>query len=438
VIIATNINTQKEAALQVKQRAEQLATIVEIGRAVSTLQDLESVLEIIYQQVQHIAPVDTFFICLLNADKKHVSFPLTYDMGVRYNEPDSQLRPGSRVATVIQTGEPYRYHRTPEDIAAAEKDTNTVGHPQRRSGSLLFVPLWQAHEVIGVLSIQSYALNAYPDELVKTMAGVGDQAAIAIQNARLFTNIQQELSERKRAEAAQENLIEELGNKNAELERFTYTVSHDLRNPIVTIKGFLGMLTKDMEDNRPDYIQSDIRRIAGAADKMDALLKDLLELSRIGRIVNPPAEVDTVKLTHEALEMLNARIRSKNAQVIVSPNLPSIYCDQIRLREVLENLIDNAIKCMGEQPEPQIEIGVRNEDKEAVIFVKDNGIGIDSRYHERVFRLFEKLNPTSEGTGIGLALVKRIVEVHGGKIWVESDGLGKGSTFCFTIPDNRK
>jgi signal transduction histidine kinase len=233
-------------------------------------------------------------------------------------------------------------------------------------------------------------------------------------------------------------LIEELGNKNAELERFTYTVSHDLRNPIVTIKGFLGMLTKDMEDNRPDYIQSDIRRIAGAADKMDALLKDLLELSRIGRIVNPPAEVDTVKLTHEALEMLNARIRSKNAQVIVSPNLPSIYCDQIRLREVLENLIDNAIKCMGEQPEPQIEIGVRNEDKEAVIFVKDNGIGIDSRYHERVFRLFEKLNPTSEGTGIGLALVKRIVEVHGGKIWVESDGLGKGSTFCFTIPDNRK
>jgi signal transduction histidine kinase len=148
-------------------------------------------------------------------------------------------------------------------------------------------------------------------------------------------------------------------------------------------------------------------------------------------------EVDTVKLTHEALETLNARIRSKNVQVIVSPNLPSIYCDQIRLREVVENLIDNAIKYMGDQSDPQIEIGIRNGDTEPVIFVKDNGMGIDSRYHERVFRLFEKLNPTSEGTGIGLALVKRIVEVHGGKIWVESEGLGKGSTFCFTIPDSR-
>ena len=108
----------------------------------------------------------------------------------------------------------------------------------------------------------------------------------------------------------------------------------------------------------------------------------------------------------------------------------------MRLREVLENLIDNAAKYMGDQKSPSIEIGVRDED-EPVFYVKDNGIGIEPQYLQKVFGLFEKLDPTSEGTGIGLALIKRIIEVHGGRIWVESDGLGKGSTFCFTLPDNR-
>ncbi len=110
----------------------------------------------------------------------------------------------------------------------------------------------------------------------------------------------------------------------------------------------------------------------------------------------------------------------------------------MRLREVLENLITNAAKYMGEQPEPTIEIGSRVSSNGPVIYMRDNGIGIEERYQSRIFTLFEKLNPTVEGTGIGLALVKRIIEVHGGRIWVESEGLGKGTTFCFTIPDSRK
>jgi signal transduction histidine kinase len=115
---------------------------------------------------------------------------------------------------------------------------------------------------------------------------------------------------------------------------------------------------------------------------------------------------------------------------------PSVYGDRIRLREVLENLIDNAAKYMGDQPDPTIEIGARLQNEEPVIFVKDNGTGIEPKYHTKIFGLFEKLNPAIEGTRIGLALVKRIVETHNGKIWVESEGLGKGSTFCFTIPSS--
>jgi signal transduction histidine kinase len=198
------------------------------------------------------------------------------------------------------------------------------------------------------------------------------------------------------------------------------------------------MLDKDIRENRQDRVQTDFQRIAGAADKMDELLSDLLELSRIGRIVHPPEKVDLVELTRDALEMLDARIHSRNVSIQISPDLPAIYGDRLRLREVFENLISNAIKYMGNQPNPLIEIGTRDAANESIIFIKDNGIGIEERYQSRVFALFEKLNPNIEGTGIGLALVKRIIEVHGGRVWVESDGLEKGSTFCFTIPENRK
>jgi len=437
VAITTNIHAQKEVELQVKQHAEQLGTIVEIGHAVSTLQNLESVLEIIYQQVQRIAPVDAFYIGLYNKESNRLSFPLTYDMGVCYNEPDTELTPTTALAQAMFTGQPRRIHRTLEEVAELEKNTGDIGNPQRRAGSLLFVPLWDANQVIGGLSVQSYILNAYPDELVETLSGIADQAAIAIQNARLYSNIQQELGERKRAEEVQKRLISELEHKNAELERFTYTVSHDLRSPIVTIKGFVGMLNKDMSENRPDRVQSDIHRIEGAADKMDALLSDLLELSRIGRLVNPPEEIDTVQLIQDALETLDSQIRSSDVKIAVEAKLPVLYGDRIRLREVFENLIGNAIKYMSDQTDPMIEIGVREQETGQVFYIKDNGLGIDMKYHARIFNLFEKLDPTIDGTGIGLALVKRIIEVHNGKIWVESEGVGKGSMFCFTLPDSR-
>jgi signal transduction histidine kinase len=254
----------------------------------------------------------------------------------------------------------------------------------------------------------------------------------ALNRSRSYAlELEQVIQQKTQAEQEISVLNQQLQRQVAELERFTYTVSHDLRSPLVTIKGFLGILNRDMESNRPDRVQHDFQRISNAADKMDALLSDLLELSRIGRIANPPEEVNLTRLVEEAVEMLDARIRSKNIVVKISPELPTIYGDRIRLREVFENLIDNAAKYMGDQTNPQIEVDAREDN---VIFVKDNGMGIEASYTTRIFGLFEKLNPTSEGTGIGLALIKRIIEVHGGKIWVESEGLGRGSTFCFTIP----
>jgi PAS domain S-box-containing protein len=239
---------------------------------------------------------------------------------------------------------------------------------------------------------------------------------------------------RKWAEAERESLIVELESKNAELERFTYTVSHDLKSPLITIKGFLGFIREDTERGNTQRLATDIQRINDATDKMQNLLADLLELSRIGRLTNEPETVHLNVLVNEVLEILHGRIYSGNITVRFTGDLPDVFGDRQRIFEVFQNLIDNAAKFMGDQPNPCIEIGQDGlMDGNPIFHVRDNGVGIEVAYKEKIFGLFNKLDSQTEGTGIGLTLVKRIVEFHGGRIWVESEP-DKGSTFFFTLP----
>lgn len=264
----------------------------------------------------------------------------------------------------------------------------------------------------------------------------GEMSATIVRDAagRMHTMGQfVDITERKQAESEREALIAELETKNAELERFTYTVSHDLKSPLITIGGFVGFLERDALLGDTDRVKADVVRINNALARMQLLLDELLELSRIGRLMNLPEVASFEAIAREAVELAHGRIEMHDVQVEIAPDLPPIYGDQARLVEVVQNLVDNACKFMGEQPQPRIEIGARQDEVEPIFYVRDNGIGIDAQYHDRIFGLFDKLDPQSEGTGVGLALVKRIVESHNGRIWVESEGEGSGTTFCFTL-----
>ncbi|RJP55526.1 MAG: PAS domain S-box protein [Anaerolineaceae bacterium] len=243
-----------------------------------------------------------------------------------------------------------------------------------------------------------------------------------------------DISQRKWVETEREKLINELEEKNSELERFTYTVSHDLKSPLITIKGFLGFLEQDAASGNLSRLRSDIKRIADATDKMQSLLNELLEISRVGRLMSPHQTIPFIDIVQEALEMVHGRLQENSIQVRVQDEMPTVYGDRRRLVEVLQNLIDNAAKFTASQSQPVIEIGQQGfEDEKPIFYVRDNGMGIEPVHHDRIFGLFNKLDADSEGTGVGLALVKRIIEIHRGRIWVRSEA-GKGSTFYFTLP----
>ena len=244
----------------------------------------------------------------------------------------------------------------------------------------------------------------------------------------------QDITGRKQAEAERESLITELARKNTELDRFTYTVSHDLKSPLIAIRGFLSLLESDIPAGTSGQSQEFIRRISDAVDRQERLITTLLELSRSGRHVDRPQQVPFADLVREAARTQDTSLAERGVTLVIHDNLPVVLGDRQRLLQVMTNLLDNAVKFMGSQSEPRVEVGVRDEAGSPVFFVRDNGMGIRQENLASVFGLFERFSPEVPGTGIGLSTVQRIIEAHGGRIQAESDGEGKGTTFSFTLP----
>lgn len=236
----------------------------------------------------------------------------------------------------------------------------------------------------------------------------------------------QDVTEWKRME-------EDLRRSNEELERFAYVASHDLQEPLRMVASYTQLLARRYEGQLDERADKYIRYAVDGAERMKALIQDLLEYSRVGTRGNPPEPVDPDQVLQNVLDDLQLTIEATGARVSVEP-LPEVVADPVQLRQVFQNLIENALKFSGDEP-PVVHVSGRCEDGRCHFSVRDEGSGIEPEYQDRIFVIFQRLEgpDESEGTGIGLALTKRIVERHGGRLWVESEP-GRGSTFHFTFP----
>lgn len=252
-----------------------------------------------------------------------------------------------------------------------------------------------------------------------------------------FSTVVRDITEAKEAERAQRELNAQLAEQINELESFAYTVSHDIKAPLFTITGNLGYLEEDLAEGAADQVREDVAVIRTATEQMQQLLEGILEFSRVGRMDREPREVDVDELVREAIDRVQGRLAERGVSLQVAEGFGRVHGDYQRLVTVWQNLIDNAVKYMGEVSDPRVEIGVRRTGAAPsggrVFYVRDNGLGIPPELLEKVFGLFHQLDREAEGTGIGLALARRIVEHHGGRIWAESEGPGRGSTFCMTL-----
>jgi PAS domain S-box-containing protein len=254
-----------------------------------------------------------------------------------------------------------------------------------------------------------------------------------------------DISHRKEYEASLQALneqlemnVEELAKSNHELEQFAYIASHDLQEPLRMVSSFLEQLRKKYDNELDDRAQTYIHYAVDGAARMRQIILDLLDFSRVGKFTDPPTPVSLAQVVGEATLLLGEQVKESQAR-IRHEGLPVVQGHKSALVQIMQNLLGNAIKYARKETPPQIEVRAAEEKDQWAISVSDNGIGIDPAYTEKVFLLFQKLHRREEypGTGMGLAIVKKNVELMGGKVWVESN-LGQGATFIFTLPKNIK
>jgi K+-sensing histidine kinase KdpD len=288
--------------------------------------------------------------------------------------------------------------------------------------SLLVVPLVSKGSLVGAMTLDHTGRDRrFSAREQAVIEGIAAQAAIAIENVNLLTET------RKQSEL--------ISKKNKELESFLFIVSHDLRNPILALSGMASLLIEECAENLSENGKHYLSRIQANLHHMETLIKDVLELSKIGRTETQLDKIHVPEVLDEILA--DAKIKPEYAHIHVCNHneISSLRYNRHGLRHIFSNLIENAMKFCSYQESARVEIGSEESESEFQFYVKDNGVGIDPKYHQSIFDLFYRIQDLKsvEGTGVGLTIVQRVLETYGGKAWIDSEK-GRGTTFFFAIP----
>jgi len=289
-------------------------------------------------------------------------------------------------------------------------------------GSVVVFPLKAKGKAVGVAALFSESERILESSQREIVEGIGTVVGAAIENSMLHEDTMRKT-----------RLLE---SKNRELQQFTYAITHDLKSPILVIEGFARELKRN--GHLEPELEALTESILTSSARLHSLVNDLLDLARVGSVEVVLQETDTGELVNRILKELSIRLTEKKIKVSIEGDFPKVYIVARYIERVFTNLIDNSIKYIGDRPNPSIIIGAQDKSDHFLFYVRDNGIGIPQEFHERIFAIFQRVKTGDtekvEGTGLGLAFVKKIVELSGGTVWVESAGKGKGATFYFTLP----
>ena len=448
-----------------RKRAEtERQTLFEIMQGLTTAENLQAYLGLVHHAIAKVVFAENFFVVLKDKDTGFFEEVYAVDQYDALSPP--ALLEKSICAYVFRSGEPLLLSQARFAELAARGEVELVGAD---SPSWLGVPLITSKETIGVMVVQDYeGANRYSERDKEFLVSIAGQVAQIVERKRAEEEIRQlnaELEQRVAARTAQ------LQATNKELEAFAYSVSHDLRAPLRGIDGWSQALLEDYYEQLDDQARVYLNRVRAEAQRMGGLIDALLQLSRVTRVEKQKRPVDLSALAHTVMAQLRANEPERQAEVLIQPGLTA-YGDPRLLELVLTNLLDNAWKFTGPRPQTRIEFGriadfrlqtpvpeaerrgisdlsgseksemagttghaVGNQ-KSQIYYVRDNGVGFDMTYAQRLFGAFQRMHAATEfpGTGIGLATVQRIVQRHGGRTWAEAvvDG---GATFYFTLEE---
>lgn len=389
--------------------------LVSVVQELSLARDLEQIMAIVRQAARELTGADGATFVLRDGDQCH------------YADEDAiaPLWKGRRFPMSICVSGWAMLNRQPAVIEDIYADARIPGDAYRRTfvKSLAMVPIRSVEPIGAIGTYWATKRQPQPHE-VKLLQALADSTSIAMENVQLYAGLEQKVTER----TARLKLL------NDELETFSYSVSHDLRAPLRHINAYVDMMRQDTDNGLSAIGLRHLTVIGDAAKRMETLIEDLLEFSRMGRAELHHARVNMNQLVDEVRGEMQTELKNR-AIVWDIGDLPEANGDQALLKQVWVNLISNAVKYTRKRPQAEIRIGGVTGDGESIFFVQDNGAGFDMQHAEKLFGTFQRLhrNDEFEGTGIGLANVRRIVGRHGGRTWAKAE-IDRGATFYFTLP----
>lgn len=417
--VCQDITDQKASEQALRQYANRLEMLRTIDQAILSAQSPQSIAQAAMRQMRQVLPIVRSSVVLFDREAGMAEVLAHHQLG------ETSLAAGARVplddmhiTSAIWEGR----SRIVDDLTALDHTAVTAQLHDEGVQAYMNLPMVVEGEPIGMVNIGADHVGAFGDEECKIAREVADQLAIAIRQARLLEQVKEQT----------ERLEQRVQERTAELESFTYSVSHDLRTPLRAIDGFSRMLRDQYVQHLDPEGQRLVNVIYDSAQRMGQLIDGLLALSRIGRREMRTAPLDLAALVREVIEELQRPHPEWDVAVEIG-DLPPARGDRAMVRQVLVNLFSNAFKFTQNEATPCIEVGATVEDGTPVYYVRDNGAGFDMDYADKLFGVFERLHDdTFDGTGVGLAIAERVIERHDGRIWARG-AEGEGATFFFTL-----